>query len=80
MIDVETGYGGVGTMTEAEAKALEYGDQIIFQEPNPPYREFEATVDYVTLNPDGHVSAIGVYVPFFEKLLYPPLEALKLPK
>ncbi len=66
-------------MTEAEAKALHYGDKIIFQEPNPPYREFEVIVDYVTLDPDGHVSAIGVFVPYFNKLLYPPLEALRLP-
>ena len=67
-------------MTEEEAQSLQYGDEIIFQEPNPPYRKFEATVDYVTLSPDGHVSAVGVYVPFFDKLLYPPLSALKLPK
>jgi hypothetical protein len=71
--------GGSGPMTEAGKKALHYGDKIIFQEPNPPFREFEATVDYVTLDPDGRVSAVGVFVPYFDKLLYPPLEALRLP-
>lgn len=67
-------------MTEEEAKTLQDGDPIIFQEPNPPYRAFEATVDYVIMEPDGHVSAVGVYVPFFDKILYPPFAALKIPE
>lgn len=66
-------------MTEAEAKSLKYGDTVIFREPNPPYREFEGTVDFVSLTPDGHVSGIGVLIPFFEKLIYPPLESLRFP-
>jgi hypothetical protein len=56
-------------MRADEAKQLRKGDQVRYQEPDPPFPWYPATVDSVEVLPDQQV-VVSVYVPALQTRRY----------
>lgn len=61
--------GKEGRVRADEAKQLRKGDQVRYQEPDPPFRWYPAIVDSVEVLPDRQV-VVGVYVPALQTRRY----------